>query len=255
MDDPSPRPFSFANLRAGGSVYLLVVLLVTFIAIPILQTTEPLDWLFPNSDEHVRKVLVHAASVAVLVTAAVTVAHTEHPLLVVVALITIPTAVEVADAVGTTPPDSVRTFARAYTGCALLYVVARGVKVMFARRTVTADMVTLSLCAYLLIGLAWMYFYQAAFIENREGAFGGLAVEQSARDESGFFYFSFVTLTTLGYGDITPTGAVARSLATVQAIIGQMFVAVVLARLVGLQIASAATGRSVDDDPREEAGD
>jgi len=48
------------------------------------------------------------------------------------------------------------------------------------------------------------------------------------------FYFSFVTLTTLGYGDITPIHPLARSLATMEAIVGVTFLATFLARLVGL---------------------
>jgi len=48
-------------------------------------------------------------------------------------------------------------------------------------------------------------------------------------------YFSFVTLTTLGYGDITPLAPTARSLAMIEAVAGPMFVAVFLARLVGVR--------------------
>ena len=47
-------------------------------------------------------------------------------------------------------------------------------------------------------------------------------------------YFSFITLTTVGYGDITPIAPLARSLAILEALIGQFFVAVLVARLVGL---------------------
>jgi Ion channel len=51
-----------------------------------------------------------------------------------------------------------------------------------------------------------------------------------------FLYFSYVTQTTMGYGDITPVTPLARSLATVQAIAGQLYLAVLVARLVALQI-------------------
>ena len=49
-------------------------------------------------------------------------------------------------------------------------------------------------------------------------------------------YYSFVTLTTLGYGDITPVSASARMLSVVEAIIGQLYIAVLVARMVGLNI-------------------
>jgi hypothetical protein len=51
------------------------------------------------------------------------------------------------------------------------------------------------------------------------------------------FYFSFTTLTTLGYGDITPAGKFAQVLANMEAIAGQVYLAIFIARLVGLHIA------------------
>ena len=56
-------------------------------------------------------------------------------------------------------------------------------------------------------------------------------------------YFSFVTLTTLGFGDITPLTSAARSLCWLEAVVGQMFIAILVARLVGLQILSASMDR------------
>jgi hypothetical protein len=50
-------------------------------------------------------------------------------------------------------------------------------------------------------------------------------------------YFSLATLTTLGYGDIVPTSAVSRMLASVEAVVGQLYLTVLVARLVGLHIA------------------
>ena len=53
------------------------------------------------------------------------------------------------------------------------------------------------------------------------------------------FYFSLVTQTTLGYGDIVPTSASSRSLVTFQAVVGQVYLAVLVARLVGLHVAES----------------
>jgi hypothetical protein len=55
-------------------------------------------------------------------------------------------------------------------------------------------------------------------------------------------YFSFVTLTTAGYGDITPVARAARSLSNLEALIGQLYPAIVLARLVSLQVAGIGSG-------------
>jgi Na+/H+-dicarboxylate symporter len=62
-------------------------------------------------------------------------------------------------------------------------------------------------------------------------------------------YFSFVTLTTLGYGDITPVSTAARMLATIQAVIGQMYLTVLVARFVGMHISQAGERRRNDEWP------
>ncbi len=54
-------------------------------------------------------------------------------------------------------------------------------------------------------------------------------------------YFSFETLTTLGYGDIVPRSPAARMLATIEAVMGQIYLTVLIARLVGLHIAHASS--------------
>ena len=53
------------------------------------------------------------------------------------------------------------------------------------------------------------------------------------------FYYSLVTMTTLGYGDIVPVTPAARSLTTLEAVVGQLYLAVLVARLVGLHVADS----------------
>ena len=55
--------------------------------------------------------------------------------------------------------------------------------------------------------------------------------------EFAFLYFSFVTITTLGYGDVLPLSPTAQTVAWIEAVFGQLYIAIVVARLVGLQIA------------------
>ena len=64
----------------------------------------------------------------------------------------------------------------------------------------------------------------------------GLLSGNTIQAFEGFLYFSFVTMTTLGFGDITPKTPQAGAFVTAQAIVGQMYLAVLVARLVGLQI-------------------
>jgi hypothetical protein len=70
----------------------------------------------------------------------------------------------------------------------------------------------------------------------------GVAIGRSALDSSAhsakILYYSFVTLTTLGYGDITPVSELAQMMAVAEAVIGQLYIAIFIARLVALYVAS-----------------
>jgi hypothetical protein len=91
--------------------------------------------------------------------------------------------------------------------------------------------------AYLLLGVLWAYAY-ALLALVRPGAFSGsVSVGDGPR---AWFYFSFVTLTTMGYGDVLPLHPVARSLATLESVTGSLYLAILIARLVGQAMAPAA---------------
>jgi hypothetical protein len=103
---------------------------------------------------------------------------------------------------------------------------------------VTAHKVRGAVAAYLLIGITWAFIYGLLdqFLPNAFSlpADGG---EYSIKRQGTITYFSFVTLTTLGYGDITPTHEISRMFAVMEALIGQLYPATLLARLVSLEIA------------------
>ena len=88
-----------------------------------------------------------------------------------------------------------------------------------------------AICVFLLLGLIWSYAYSLLnlIVPN---SFTGSGTQGGAVSDSGWLYFSFVTLTTLGYGDITPVSASARTLAFMQAVAGQFYIAVLVAGLV-----------------------
>lgn len=90
-----------------------------------------------------------------------------------------------------------------------------------------------AVAVYLLLGLMWGAAYEVVSI-LLPGAFSS----GQPNDAQHWMYFSFVTLTTTGYGDITPVAPVARSLAVLEAMTGQLFVAILIARLVSLEVAS-----------------
>ena len=99
---------------------------------------------------------------------------------------------------------------------------------------ITVNVIFATLCLYLVIGLFWGALYTLLF-ELNPNSFAGVLVETTPSDShlTTFNYFSMVTLTTLGYGDITPQTPAAAALSQVEAITGQFFTAVVVAWLVG----------------------
>ena len=147
---------------------------------------------------------------------------------------------------------SVLTVVLAYIVAIILiaYTVVLVLKFLFVADRITLDMICASLCVYLLLGVLWSIGYSLLQIhdnhafsfplkENEVGTmqFGGERTVTS-------LYFSFVTMSTLGYGDIVPRSSLARTAAAMQAIVGQLYLAVLVARLVGLHIVHATKGQS-----------
>lgn len=106
-------------------------------------------------------------------------------------------------------------------------------------KKVDADILIGAICVYLLIGIFWSLLYNINFILDPQ-SFVKL-LEDKYDVNFRLLYFSFTTLTTLGYGDITPTLPVAMGLSNLEAIVGQMYPSVFVARLVSLYIISSQT--------------
>jgi hypothetical protein len=137
--------------------------------------------------------------------------------------------------------------------CFFGYAIWMMLVFIFASRRVTFNTVCASLCVYLLLGLVWGLIYSTVDVVS-PGDFTWTVTEKPApvlrvgRGDPAVLYFSFATLTTLGYGDIVPTAPLTRMLASLEAVAGQLYLAVLVARLVGLHIAhsmeeSASTKR------------
>jgi hypothetical protein len=125
------------------------------------------------------------------------------------------------------------TFWRELSGLVLLVLFAAVVTAQVYRAgPVTFHRIQGAIAVYLLLGLMWASAY-ALLHHLQPGAFAGnldAAVPQT------WIYYSFVTLTTTGYGDISPVHPVARSLAIAEAVAGQLYIAITLARLVSLYV-------------------
>jgi hypothetical protein len=142
----------------------------------------------------------------------------------------------------------------ALTAIFMLFLIWRLLRDLMTGERTTSERIFGALTAYLFIGILFAllfghlhYRYDGAFsipdhmipeVTNSEVAY--LPV---------FTYFSFVTLTTLGYGDITPIIHQARTLAWFEALIGQLYLAVMVASLVGAYIAEQTAKTKRDDAP------
>ena len=106
---------------------------------------------------------------------------------------------------------------------------------------VTTDKIFAAVCVYLLSGIAWGLLYVLVYLNDPSSfmfSYGEPWLDNAPNETSSVFsvfcYFSFVTMTTLGYGDISPTSDFSRTLAWLQAVLGQLYIAILIARLVGM---------------------
>jgi hypothetical protein len=99
-------------------------------------------------------------------------------------------------------------------------------------RRVTYETVLGALCAYVLIGLLFAFVY-IAVDEFRDAPF---FVQPGPHDQGEFLYFSFVALTTLGFGDLSPSEGLPQALTVIEALIGSIFLVTLVARLVTLWV-------------------
>ena len=96
-----------------------------------------------------------------------------------------------------------------------------------------------SIVAYLLVGLIFAYSFHAVYLLSGPTSFNNI----KESDLKEFLYFSFTSLTTMGYGDITPVHPMARSLANLEGLIGQLYPAILIARLISMEFESSSWKR------------
>jgi voltage-gated potassium channel len=113
--------------------------------------------------------------------------------------------------------------------CGMAYAAAR--QVLFSG-LIEANTIIGAVAIYLLLGLIWSVLYLVT-LEFWHGAFNGIEYRHWAENFSLTTYFSYVTMTTLGYGDISPAVPVSRVLVFLQAIFGTFYMAVVVASMIG----------------------
>jgi hypothetical protein len=130
---------------------------------------------------------------------------------------------------------SMMLFLAVVSGAVLYKVLRKG--------RVTAHRVGGAIAVYLMLGLIWASAYSLVFIHDPASFDLGPPIEATdelseiqTKGTGRLVYFSFVTMTTLGYGDVTPKSYAAGNLAVLQALTGQIYLAVILARIVSLLV-------------------
>jgi hypothetical protein len=119
----------------------------------------------------------------------------------------------------------------------LVFLVAVILSFIFRNQEVTVNVIYGSIVVYLLIAIMWAFVFSV--LESIHPGSFKIGEGQIEAGRPLFIYYSFVTITTLGYGDITPVTAPANSFSFLEAVTGQIYLVVLVARLVGIHIAQS----------------
>jgi hypothetical protein len=121
------------------------------------------------------------------------------------------------------------------------YMIVNILLFIYKQDEVTVDLIVGAAVVYLLMAVMWTFIYRVVEIAN-PGSFTISATDIHERLR--FTYFSLVTITTLGYGDIVPTTGLASSLATLEAVVGQLYLVTTVAWLVGVRVSQSTKRKS-----------
>jgi hypothetical protein len=124
----------------------------------------------------------------------------------------------------------------------LAYAIVLIVAHLFKRRDVSLDTIIGAIIVYLLAAVAFSMIFQIIEVHS-PGSFSGFPPVDSGVEgdlSSTTMYFSLVCITTMGFGDIVPVSTIARPVAVIEGVFGQLYLAVMIARLVGLHIARSS---------------
>jgi len=137
-----------------------------------------------------------------------------------------------------------------FLSCGLLlivFVVANLVRFILRADVVDREIICASLSAYVMLGLGWsLAYWMIAEVNPKAFSFNAPGGVHDTMRGLNAFYFSFITLSSVGYGDITPVTKVTRMLTALEGVTGMLYVAVMIARLVALYSAPRS-GNSSDE--------
>lgn len=121
------------------------------------------------------------------------------------------------------------------------FVTLTELRAVLKQRRVTRETISMSVSVYLLMGLTWGLFFILLYdLRPHAFSFGSVPPPPEQLANPVLIYFSLTTLATVGYGDITPVTLLARYAAVAEGIAGQFYLAILVARLVGMQMSQSA---------------
>jgi hypothetical protein len=209
------------GMRRFSTVELLIALALLFVSFPFVEEVKGGD------------IIVSILFSLVLISAVLAVSNRRSTLIVAV-LLAIPAII--GRWIDHFQPHLVPPAVFLIAGLVLVaFVVMNLLRFVLRAPSVSIEVLCASISAYLMLGLAWTMAYWLVDQLTPGGAFS-FNTNAGTRSMNGFtgFYFSFITLSTVGYGDITPVSRIARWLAAMEAMTGLLYVAVLIARLVAL---------------------
>jgi voltage-gated potassium channel len=117
-----------------------------------------------------------------------------------------------------------------------LFTTVIAFRTLLTGERIDLNMLMGSICVYILVGISWsiLYYFESVI---HPGAFNGIAEMSGKQRFTELLYYSYVTVSTLGYGDVTPVTPIARTLAYLEALFGQFYIAILVASFVGMHIA------------------
>ena len=208
-------------LRRFSAIELLVALVALFVSFPFIES-------LPSG------ALIESILLTVVLVSALLAIATRRRILIVAALLSLPALI--GRWLNHYRPDLVPPEVFLIGGIVFgLFVVGNLLRFVLNAPSVNTEVLCASISAYLLLGLLWTlgYWLIAELIPDAFAFNASTVADRSMKGLNGL-YFSFITLSTVGYGDITPVSKVARMLAAAEATTGLLYVAVLIARLVAL---------------------